>query len=245
MSLAIAQIRSSPGNIAYNISKHLSAVELAVMNGAEFIGFPELSLTGYEPNRAEALAFDIADKRLGVFETKSIELGISIGIGLPTKSKPKPRISQLFFKPDGKRVIYSKQTLHDDEKVFFMEGEELVSMVIGQDIVVPAICYESLTPEHLDQAMQKAATVYLACVAKPEQGAAFAHSYFPEAAKRSGLVVIMCNAVGPSDNFVSVGQSAAWDERGNLIAMLDDSQEALLVIDLDGSGARCRKISLV
>ena len=65
---------------------------------------------------------------------------------------------------------------------------------------------------------------------------------FPEVAKKFGILVIMCNAVGPSDNFLSVGQSAAWDEQGNLLAMLNDSQEALLVIDVDGPFASCRKI---
>ena len=244
MSLAIAQIKSSPGNIAYNISKHLRAVESAAMSGAKLIGFPELSVSGYEPTLAETLAFDVSDERLRVFETRSIELGISIAVGLPTKSEPKPRISQLFFNPDGTRVLYSKQILHDDEKAFFKKGRELVSVVIGHDTVVPAICYESLIPEHLDRAAQLSATVYLACVAKPGQGVAAAQSYFPEVAKRLGMLVVMCSAVGPSDNFISVGQSAAWDEQGNLLAMLNDSEEALLVIDRDGSGAGCQKISL-
>ena len=125
MRLAIAQIKSSPGDIAINISKHLEAIDLAVMNGAKLIGFPELSLTGYEPTLAEALAFDISDQRLKVFETRSTELGISIGVGLPTKSD---------------------------------------------------------------------------------------------------LLVIMCNAVGPSDDFLSSGQSATWDEQGNLLAMSDPKQ---------------------
>lgn len=244
MSLAIAQIKSSPGNIAYNVSKHLRAVELAVMNGARLIVFPELSVSGYEPTLAEKLAFEVSDERLRVFEARSIELGISIAVGLPTKSKPKPRISQLFFNPDGTRILYSKQILHDDEKAFFTAGEELVSIAIGHDTVVPAICYESVTPEHVYRAAQLAATVYLACVAKPSQGVVFAQSYFPEVAKQFGMLVIMCNAVGPSDSFLSVGQSAAWDEQGNLLAMLNDSEETLLVIDLDTPSASCQKIDL-
>ena len=117
-------------------------------------------------------------------------------------------------------------------------------MAVGMHTVVPAICYESLTPQPLDQAMQLSATVYLACVAKPEEGVVCAHSYVSGAAKKSGLLVLMCNAVGPSDDFLSSGQSAAWDEHGNLLAMLDDSQEALLVIDPDGAGASCQKINV-
>lgn len=244
MKLAIAQIKSTPGDIAHNVIKHLEAINLAAANGARLIGFPELSVTGYEPTLAETLAFDISDQRLGVFESKSTELGISIGVGLPTKSKPKPRISQLFVNPDGKRILYSKQTLHEDEKAYFEEGEEPVPIVFGRNTIVPAICYESLTPEHLEQAIQLAGTVYLACVAKPKQGAIFAHSYFPKVAKEFGLRVIMCNAVGPADDFLSFGQSAAWDEQGNLLAMLDDSEEALLVIDFDESGASCQKINM-
>lgn len=244
MRLAIAQIQSSPGDIADNIGMHLRAVESAVLNGAKLIGFPELSLSGYEPTLAEKLAFDVSDEQLRVFEATSIGQGISIAVGLPTKAKPKPRISQLFFHPDGTRVLYSKQILHDDEKPFFTAGKELVSIAIGRHTVVPAICYESLIPEHLDRAAQQAATAYLACVAKPRQGVAFAQSYFPKAAKKYGMLIIMCNAVGPSDNFISFGHSAAWDEQGNLLAMLNDSEEALLVIDLDAPGAGCQKISL-
>ena len=31
----------------------------------------------------------------------------------------------------------------------------------------------------------------------------------------------MANCVGPSDNFVSVGQSAIWNNRGDLLAQMD------------------------
>jgi len=60
--------------------------------------------------------------------------------------------------------------------------------------VVPAICYEALIPEHAAHAGELGATVYVATLAKPKRGATYAHTYFPEAARRHQFDVIMCNA---------------------------------------------------
>ena len=48
---------------------------------------PELYVTGYEPTLAEKLVFEASEERLTVFEAKSIELGISIAVGLAMKSR--------------------------------------------------------------------------------------------------------------------------------------------------------------
>jgi predicted amidohydrolase len=43
--------------------------------------------------------------------------------------------------------------------------------------------------------------------------------------------VIMANCVGPSDNFVSVGQSAVWDDGGRLLAQMDADSEGIIILD--------------
>jgi len=97
--VAAAQIRSTPGDVSANIELHLAAIKLAVHNSAVMVVFPKLSLTGYEPSLADQLAFELLDDRLQIFGDLSANLGITIGIGIPTKTNGKPRISHAFSGP--------------------------------------------------------------------------------------------------------------------------------------------------
>ena len=52
MKICAAQTRPVKGNIQQNIENHKKLINLAVVNGADIIIFPELSITGYEPELA-------------------------------------------------------------------------------------------------------------------------------------------------------------------------------------------------
>ena len=232
MIFAAAQIRSAPGDVPTNIDLHLAAIELAAHNGAGMIVFPELSLTGYEPTLADQLAFELVDDRLQIFRDLSESLLIAIGIGLPTKTDDKPRISHAFFRPNSEDVLYSKQHLHEDELPFFEAGDEQACLKTESDTVVPAICYEALVPQHAAYAAELGATAYIACVAKPGRGTAHAHGYLPGAARRHQFGVVLCNAVGRSDDFVSAGSSAAWNRKGQRLACAGPNEQCVLLVDL-------------
>ncbi len=232
MIIAAAQIHSTPGDVPANIDLHLAAIELAARNGAGMVVFPELSLTGYEPSLSDQLAFELLDDRLQIFRNLSESIGIAIGIGIPTKTNGKPRISHAFLMPNCEDVLYSKQHLHEDELGFFEAGDEQACMKTGNDTVVPAICFEALVPEHPACAAELGATAYIACVAKTERGIKHAHAYFPEAARRHKFGVVLCNAVGRSDNFVSVGSSAAWNRNGEQLGCAGANEQCVLVVDL-------------
>ena len=49
MKICVAQTRPIKGDIQSNIDHHKRLIDLAVSNGADTVIFPELSLTGYEP----------------------------------------------------------------------------------------------------------------------------------------------------------------------------------------------------
>lgn len=232
MILAAAQIRSSPGDVTANIDSHRAAIRLACCNEAQIIIFPELSLTGYEPSLAEKLAFESGDERLESFSELSKEFGITIGVGVPTKTTSKPRISHAFFAPNLEDVFYSKQRLHEDELLFFGAGNQQACLRCAGETLVPAICYEALVPEHAEHAAELGATAYLACVAKAERGVTHAHAYFSELAERHQFSVVMCNAVGRSDNFISAGMSAAWNRKGERLACASASAQCLLLVNL-------------
>ena len=233
MKICIAQIRPVKGDILANISKHKILTALASEFEASAIFFPELSLTGYEPTLAKELASDQHDNRLDVFQQISDNNKITIGLGYPTKEGTSIRISMIIFQPDQPRQIYSKQQLHSDEISYFECGTEQILITPGQIKIAPAICYESLQSDHSDYAVKIGAEMYVTSVAKSQSGMNKALLHYPAIAKKYSIPVLMSNCVGYCDNFNSVGQSAIWNIRGELIAQLDDHTEGILLFNTE------------
>ncbi|MBK8613922.1 MAG: carbon-nitrogen hydrolase family protein [Flavobacteriales bacterium] len=231
MRIGIAQTRPVKGDIPANIEAHLRCIMLASTVQAEALFFPELSLTGYELALASALATDQDDVRLDALQRTSDELGIIIGVGLPTRAGAEVRISMVIFEPHRPRRSYSKQHLHEDEHPYFQPGVGQVMIHTATAVIAPAICFESLLPAHAANAFNLGADVYLASVSKSEPGVAKAYGHYATIAKQYGRPVLMCNSIGPSDNFVSCGKSAVWTGQGILVGQLSRDEEAILVFD--------------
>lgn len=237
MKIGAAQVRSLPGNVGANVVRHLELAALAASRGADLVFFPELSLTGYAPRLAQSLAMPLADPRLDVFQEFSDAQRIIIGLGLPLVAASGPSIGMAWFAPGKPRRSYAKQILHADELPYFVGGEQQLVLVERDHRLVPAICYESLQPEHARAAAQLEADVYLASVAKPAQAMASAWQHYPAIARRHTMYVIAADAVGPCEGFVSVGQSAAWGRDGKRLAQLDRASEGLVLLDTAGGHA--------
>lgn len=231
MRLAAAQLETIAGDLAANLARHLSLVDLAASRGAELVVFPELSLTGYEPRLAAGLATTPDDPRLDMLQAAANEQSITIGAGLPTRSAAGIRITMLVFRPHEPRVAYSKQQLHADELPWFAPGTGQVILPADGHRLAPAICYESLQPDHAEQAAAAGADIYLASVAKSERNLASARLHYPAVARRHGMTVLMANSVGPCDDFVAAGQSAAWNREGELMASLGATGEGIVLFD--------------
>lgn len=206
-------------------------INIAVTHGADIIVFPELSLTGYEPGLAKSLATDQDDKILDSLQEISDTNKITIGAGMPTKSSSGIFISMIIFQPHQPRQTYSKQYLHEDELPYFINGESQVFLTMENIKIAPAICYESLLPEHSANASKNGTAIYFASVAKSTSGVEKAFKHFPEVANKYAMTVLMANAVGPCDNFESAGKTSIWNKNGSLVGQLNDSNEGILIID--------------
>jgi predicted amidohydrolase len=233
MKICIAQTKPIKGNVSANIEAHQRFIELALTLSANAIFFPELSLTGYEPELANKLATNQNDIRLDIFQQISDHNNIIIGLGLPTASESQIRISMVIFEPNKPRQTYSKQQLHSDEFPYFENGLEQVIIKTNDKNIAPAICYESLQLTHFENAYKLGANVYLASVAKPAKGVEKAFDHYPNLAKQFGMPVLMANCVGFCDNFLSVGNSAVWTKDGELVGQLDDKTEGYLIFDTE------------
>ena len=232
MILAAAQLKSRAGDVALNIDRHLFYVEEAKRHGVDIIVFPELSLSGYEPTLAADVETTGDDERFEPLKERAEARGMIICAGLPLRTNGKPEIGMVVWHPDGRSETYAKQILHTDELPFFSPGKRELTIAIAEQRLVPAICYESLQSGHAEAAFQRGANVYFASVAKPEAGMRRALEHYPAIAKKHGMAVIVANAVGPSDNFISVGQSAVWNSTGECLARCSDNDEALLIADM-------------
>jgi predicted amidohydrolase len=233
MKICIAQTKPIQGNVSANIEAHIKFIEHALILNTDAIFFPELSLTGYEPELAKKLATNHDDNRLDIFQETSDKKNIVIGLGLPTKSESKIRISMIIFEPNKPRKAYSKQQLHSDEFPYFENGLEQVIIETNDKNIAPAICYESLQPKHCENAFRLGADVYLASVAKPAIGVEKAFGHYPKIAKQYAMPVLMSNCVGFCDTFLSDGNSSVWTKEGKLVGQLDDKTEGILMFDTE------------
>jgi predicted amidohydrolase len=195
--------------------------------------FPELSITGYEPELAKELAMHQADTRLDIFQQISDSKNVTIGLGIPTKNSQDVSIGMVFFQPHKVRETYSKKYLHADEVGFFIPGENLETLTINNCTIAPAICYELSIPGHSENAYNKSAEIYMASVAKTEAGVEKAAISLSDIAKKYGMTVFMSNSVGPSDNFIGAGKSSIWNNQGELLGQLDSENEGILMLDIE------------
>lgn len=232
MKICVTQIQSARATSAINIQKHIHWIEFAIDQNAALIVFPELSLTGYEPELASQLAIEPDSETLNVFEKISKAHDLTITLGLPVKTAYGIQIGMGIFQPDGSRQIYAKQELHADEMPYFVAGDRQSIVTIGNRKIAPAICFEALQAEHAARAFELGAQLYLVSAAKCARGVKKALIHFPRMAKEFSMPVLFSNAAGPCDNFISAGNSAAWDEHGNLAGQLGAENEGAILYDM-------------
>lgn len=233
MKICVAQTRPIKGDKQSNIDNHKKLIDLAVTHGADTIIFPELSITGYEPELAKDLATTPGDRRFDDFQMMAGARQITIGIGVPTKNERGICISMLIFQPGQARQTYSKKYLHADEEEFFVSGQN-TSVVIGNNTKIAlAICYELSVPEHAENAFRNGAEVYLASVAKSAEGIDKAVASLSGIARKYSMTALMSNCIGPSSGFESAGRSAIWNNHGMLLGQLNGASEGILMLDTD------------
>lgn len=231
MKIGIAQTKSVKGNVQENILHHLQVIDYAAALEADLIIFPELSITGYEPDLALELAVEADSEIFKPFQEISDKKGIRIGIGMPTKTAEGILISMLIFQPKLDRSVYSKQILHSDEFPYFVGGITQSFLMIENKKIAIGICYETLQREHFLNAKKNDADIYIASVAKSQKGIEKAFAHFPLIAAEFKTPILMSNAVGFQDNFLCAGQSAVWDQQGVLLAKLHSEKEGVLIYD--------------
>lgn len=232
MILAAAQTKPKRGDIDSNLLDHYRLINLAAVHGAQLIVFPELSITGYEREDAAQLAFTENDARLNHLKKLATENEITIIAGAPIRKESVLFLGEFCIAPNDTVSIYTKQFLHTGEEVYYQPSFDYNPMLeIENERISCAICADIDHLEHPKNARKNNTSTYIASIFFSPNGIPQAHQSLQNYASQYQMNVLMANFGGDSYDSPSGGRSAFWNNKGELIAQMEDSGSGLLLIE--------------
>jgi predicted amidohydrolase len=232
LCLAAAQTISIPGDLTGNIQRHCDFVRLAAAAGADLLLFPELSLSGYEPELVAGCVVDPAGAALAPLRALAQEHGLILVIGAPLASgNERPYIGAIVLFADGSHATYHKRHLHPGEEQWASAGiADAGSFPLVRERFALAICADTSHAEHAAAAAATGASLYLAGVLISAKGYAADAANLQRHAASHGYSVLMANHGAPSGGYVAAGRSAFWNAHGQLVGATPGGGEQLLVV---------------
>lgn len=227
-SIAAAQSGSRPGDLAWNIARHLEFIRQAALHHVDLLIFPELSLTGYELDRVTELAMPMDDPRLDIFAEAALEQQMSIVIGLPLHTPDGILLSAVAFLADGTRMAYGKRNLFGEEKTLFSPGESVPLFGYHQHHVAMAICADISVEEYARDAARRGANLYATGVLVSKKGYVNDCEYLARWSRDYKMAVLMANHALPTGGYQSAGKSVLWDETGKQVVAGGEGEQLVI-----------------
>lgn len=231
LNICAAQYCSVAGNLSVNIDRHAQFMHLAAKQGVEFLLFPELSLTGYEPTFARELAQKPEAAILQPLRDLAQQLQMTTVVGLPL-CRPGSEailIGALVFAADGSQAVYTKQHLHPGEEAVFSAGDGGALLSIGAEQIALSVCADFAYACHARTAAKAGAGVYAASVLISDNGYSHDCRLLKDYAQEHSLGVLMANHGGSSGGWACAGRSAFWAPGGQLVVSAAGTGDCLVI----------------
>ncbi|SET19152.1 carbon-nitrogen hydrolase family protein [Pseudomonas graminis] len=229
--MCAAQYCSVAGDLNVNIDRHFQIMRRAVEHGVQFLLFPELSLTGYEPSLARALAQAPDAECLQPLRELAAQSGMTTVVGLPLRQPGSETIlvGALVMAADGSQSVYTKQHLHPGEEAVFSGGEGGAPVNIGAERVALSVCADFTHASHARAAARGGASVYASSVLISEEGYARDAEVLQGYAVEHSMGVLMANHGGPSGGWACAGRSAFWSPGGERVVSATGTGDCLVI----------------
>ena len=233
LRIAAVQRVSRPGDIAATVAEHTAQIAAAADVGAGVVLFPELSLTGYEPDLIDLHGIRIAvdDPILQPLSRICQQRRVHALVGVPTAGTALPLIGILHIDARGAvRLAYAKQHLHVGEIGIFGAGSAGAILDIGGWKLAPAIGSDTAAPTHPSAARRAGADAYLVAgvyIIGSEQRLA----QQMEQAARQRLWVMLAQYSGGTGGGPACGLSGGWRPGGGEVVRLGAGPD-IAVMDL-------------
>lgn len=250
-AISVAQTCPVKGDVSANIDEHLKLIDLAALEMAQVVVFPELSLTGYEIELASELAFSEHDPRLAPLLDAASARSVTIIAGAPIRIEERLHIAAFILGPDRTATFYTKRRLGafgasargdgivpPAEATVFQPGDRNPLVRFGANIAAVAVCADIAQPLHSQHAADRGANAYLASMfvipSEFEEDSAKLSRY----AAQHSMAVALANFGSPTGGLAAAGRSSIWSQRGELLARLSSSGAGVAVAVETSSGWR-------
>jgi len=232
--IAAAQTVPIRGDVDANVADHIRLNHAAAKERAGLLVFPELSLTVYELDLAERLAFSM-----------------TLIVGAPVRLEAQLHIGAFILSPGGAVGLYTKHQLGafpadanpggfvpPAENTVFESGDRNPLVRFDGHTAAVAVCADTGRSSHAQAAADRGASCYLASMfvtsADFEGEAARLQGY----AAQHSMRVVLANYGGPTGGLAAAGRSAIWSETGELLAQLEEAGSGIVVANESGTGWR-------
>ncbi len=259
MKVAMAQLNPIVGDVTGNLQKVMDTLEQTA-SAADLLVFPELFLVGYPP-RDLLQKVALIDKtqqaveKLVAVSARFPQTALLVGAPLPTgRSTGKGLQNCALLIYQGQMLFRLNKSLlpfYDvfDETRYFDPAAEVEVVPFKDDILGISICEDawcdpevwcsrlySLDP--IQVLAQKGATLMINISASPFQigKEEVRYDLMRNHARRHGKPFVYVNQIGGNDELLFDGQSMAFDQNGDPIAIFPSFREKVGTVDLGQPG---------
>lgn len=233
LTVGLAQFEPAKGNTVENLAQHVELIEYAANEQVKLLIFPELSLTGYEPELAAELAMEYTSAPLQALRKLAKQHSMTILAGAPLRTKSnKPELALVILSPDKPICHYSKIHLHGIENTYFTSGNQHMTLSINSFSIGLAVCADTAHPEHIQDTITAGADCYLASVLCSEQGFSSDSEMLSNYAQQHNIVIGMANYIGQSGPYECAGRSSFWGKDGNILTQATRNNTSLVTTSL-------------
>ena len=240
LTLALVQIDTKLGDLAANLEHVLQLTEEAAGQGAEFIVFPELALTGYNQellgHKLVELALTPADEPIQQLARAAGQHNVHLVVGF-IERRTIPGVvynSIVICGPDGSVLrTYAKSHLFSSENLHFRPGASVSILNTEHGVIGPMICMDIGYPEVARILSLQGAELLLAPSAWIREDEDLWPLHLRARALDNLAFVAGINRVGDEGDLHFIGQTMLVDPRGHVLAKLGSAEDILMAtIDL-------------
>ncbi|WP_183192639.1 carbon-nitrogen hydrolase family protein [Brevibacillus fluminis] len=235
LTLALAQLRVTPGDKESNLERALETIHSCIDKEVDYVLFPEQFLTGYfVDNRIRELAEPVDGPSIHTISQAAKKAGIGVIFGFPEREGERIYNSAAFIEKTGECLgVYRKTHLFGPEVEVFTQGEACPIFPIAQGNIGLMMTFDMAFPEVSRLYALQGAHVVMVLNAHIVPYQPYQEIFLRARALENQFFIAAVNKVGLEKNTLFFGESTIVSPDGvHLYKAGNDEEIGVITIDL-------------